>query len=63
LTCKLRLRRSTSTTSPIQNISKNSHAEPKKIAVKVFGETTRTEEINAQKQIAGNIALTALQNI
>jgi hypothetical protein len=31
--------------------------------VKVFGEKTRTEEIDAQKQIAGNIALTALLNI
>jgi hypothetical protein len=38
------------TISPIQNIfknAKNSHAEPKKIAVKVFGEKTRTEEIDA----------------
>jgi hypothetical protein len=47
---RLRLRRSTSTPSPIQYIfkkAKNSHAEPKKIAVKVYGEKTRTEEIDA----------------
>jgi hypothetical protein len=44
-------------------IAKNNHAESKKIAVKVFGERTRTEETNVKKQNAGNTALTALQNI
>ena len=59
---RLRLRRSTSTSSPIENIFKNSHAEPKNIAVKEFGEKTRTEEIDAWKQIAENITFTTLQN-
>jgi hypothetical protein len=60
-----RLRRSTPTLSPLRNILmkiKNNHAEPKKIAVKVFGERTRTEETDTWKQNAGNIALTAPQN-
>ena len=72
--CQLRLRRSTRisrkqetpTLSPLQNILKNvknNHAESKKIAVKVFGERARTKETDVKKQIAGNIALSALQNI
>ena len=59
---RLRLRRSTLTSSPIENIFKNSHAEPKKNAVKVFRERARTEETDVKKQNASTTTLTSPQN-